>query len=74
MMEDTIRQFEEKGLAELPIVEKRYQEILASKTPDKEPFTPAQYLTQYTNDFARAVLNKYEELAGKFWYMMRGGM
>jgi dipeptidase len=74
MMEDTIRQFEEKGLAELPIVEKRYQEILASKTPDKEPFTPAQYLTQYTNDFARAILSKYEELTGKFWYMLRGGL
>jgi dipeptidase len=74
MMEDTIRQFEEKGLAELPIVEKRYMEILASKTPDKEPFKPAEYLTQYSGDFARAILNKYEELTGKFWYMLRGGI
>jgi len=74
MMEDTIRQFEEKGLAELPIVEKRYQDLLASKTPDKEPIKPAEYLTQYTNDFARAILNKYEELTGKFWYMLRGGI
>lgn len=74
MMEDTIRQFEEKGLAELPIVEKRYQELLASKTPDKEPIKPAEYLTQYTNDFARAILYKYEELTGKFWYMLRGGI
>jgi dipeptidase len=74
MMEVTIRMLEEKGLTEMPIVERRYQEILASKTPDKEPFTPAEYLTQYTNDFARAVLNTYEELAGKFWFMMRGGI
>lgn len=74
MMEDTIRQFEEKGLTELPIVEKRYQELLASKTPDKEPFTPTQYLTHYTNDFARAILGKYDELTGKFWYMLRGGI
>ena len=74
MMEDTIRQFEEKGMAELPIVEKRYQDLLASKTPDKEPIKPAEYLTQYTGDFARAVLNKYQELAGKFWYMLRGGI
>ena len=74
MMEDTIRQFEEKGLAELPIVEKRYQEILNSKTPDKEPFKPAEYLTQYSGDFARAILNKYEELTGRFWYMLRGGI
>jgi dipeptidase len=74
MMEDTIRQFEEKGLAELPIVEKRYQELLASKTPDKEPIKPAEYLTQYTNDFARAILYKYQELTGKFWYLLRGGI
>jgi len=74
MMEDTIRQFEEKGLAELPIVEKRYQDLLASKTPDKEPIKPAEYLTQYTNDFARAILNKYEELTSKLWYMLRGGI
>jgi dipeptidase len=74
MMEDTIRQFEEKGLAELPIVEKRYQELLASKTPDKEPIKPAEYLTQYTGDFARAILNKYQELTGKFWYTLRGGI
>ncbi|MDP2914396.1 MAG: C69 family dipeptidase [Candidatus Aminicenantes bacterium] len=74
MMEDTIRQFEEKGLAELPIVEKRYMEIFNSKTPDKEPFKPAEYLTQYSGDFARAILSKYQELTGKFWYMLRGGI
>ena len=73
-MEDAIRQFEEKGLAELPIVEKRYQEILNSKTPDKEPIKPADYLTQYSGDFARAILNTYEELTAKFWYMLRGGI
>jgi len=73
-MEDTIRYFEEKGLTELPIVEKRYQELFASKTPDKEPFKPNEYLTQYTNDFARAILGKYEELTARFWYMMRGGI
>jgi hypothetical protein len=73
-MEDTIRQFEEKALAALPIVEKRYMEIVNSKTPEKEPFKPAEYLTQYSGDFARAILNKYEELTGKFWYMLRGGI
>jgi dipeptidase len=74
IMEDTIRYFEEKGLSELPVVEKRYQEILARKTPDKEPFTATEYLTRYTNDFARAILSTYEELTGKFWYMLRGGI
>ncbi|MGA2585758.1 MAG: C69 family dipeptidase [Candidatus Aminicenantales bacterium] len=74
IMEDTVREFEEKGLMELPIVEKKYQEILASKTPDKEPFKPNEYLTKYTNDFARAAMNKYEELTGKFWFLLRGGL
>jgi len=74
IMEDTVREFEEKALAELPQVEKKYMELLASKTPDKEPFKPNEYLTKYTNDFARAAMNKYEDLTNKFWFLLRGGL
>ncbi len=38
-IEDTIAEFENKAFADLPLLEKKVQEILASKTPDKEPFT-----------------------------------
>ena len=74
IMEDTIREFEEKGLLELPQVEKTYMDLLNSKTPDKLPFKPNEYLTKYSNDFANAAINKYRELTDRFWYLLRGGL
>ena len=74
IMEDTVREFEERGLLELPQVEKTYMELLNSKTPDKLPFKPNEYLTKYTNDFANAAINKYQELTDKFWFLLRGGL
>ena len=42
-----------RGCRSCRSVEKALPEILSnSKTPDKEPFKPTEYLTQYTNDFA----------------------
>jgi len=66
-MEDTVQAFEEKAMAELPMVEKKVLEIINSKTPDKEPLTVNEYLTQYTGDFARAAMQKYRELYELFW-------
>jgi dipeptidase len=67
IMEETVKGFEEKALTELPWVEKKVMEIINSKDPDKEPFTVNQYLTMYTNDFARAVIQRYNELYEIFW-------
>ena len=69
-IEETIAEFEDKAFADLPLIEKRVQEILASKTPDKEPFTVEKYLTKYTNDTARAAIQKYLELGDKFWMLI----
>jgi dipeptidase len=69
-IEDTIAEFENKAFADLPLLEKKVQEILASKTPDKEPFTVEQYLTKYTNDMARAAVQRYLELGDKFWMLI----
>jgi len=69
-IEATIAEFEDKAFADLPLLEKKVQEILASKTPDKEPFTVEQYLTKYTNDTARAAVQKYLELGDKFWMLI----
>jgi dipeptidase len=74
IMEDTVREFEEKAFMELPQVEQKYAELLNSKAPEKEPFKPNEYLTKYTNDFARAAMNKYQELTERFWYLLRGGL
>jgi hypothetical protein len=73
IMEDTILEFENKAFADLPLLEKKILEITNSKTPDKEPFTVNHYLTKYTNDFARAAIQKYLELGDKFWGMFCRG-
>ena len=73
IVEDTVREFEDKAFAELPFVEKEVLRIEASKAPDKEPFTVEAYLTKYSNDFARAAVQKYLELGDKFWEMFAMG-
>jgi dipeptidase len=70
----TVAEFEARAFADLPLIEKKVQEILASKTPEKEPFTVDQYLTKYTNDFARAAVQKYLELGDKFWMLIAMGL
>jgi len=69
-IEAVIVEFEDKAFADLPLLEKKVQEILASKTPDKEPFTVEKYLTKYTNDMARSAIQKYMELGDKFWMLI----
>lgn len=70
IVEATIAEFEDKAFADLPMLEKKVQEILASKTPDKEPFTVEEYLTKYTGDMARAAVQKYLELGDRFWMLI----
>jgi len=69
-VEATIAEFEDKAFADLPLLEKKVQEILASKTPDKEAFTVEAYLTKYTNDMARSAVQRYLELGDKFWMLI----
>jgi len=70
---EAIAEFEDKAFADLPLLERRVQEILASKTPDGEPFTVERYLTKYTNDMARAAVQKYLELGDEFWMYIASG-
>jgi len=74
IMTDNIRAFEEKALLEMPLVEKLYLEMLASKTPEKLPFTPAEYITKYCGDFAHAAMSKSIELGDQFMFLLRGGL
>jgi len=67
IVEDTVRAFEEKAFAELPLIEKKVLEIMNSKSPEKEPLTVNQYLSAYSSDFARAAIQKYHELYELFW-------
>ena len=74
IMEDTMREFEEKALIEMPLVEKTYLDLAGSKTPEKLPFTAERYLTKYCNDFAHAAMSKYIELGDQFMFLLRGGL
>ena len=67
-IEGAVQEFEEKALTELPDIEKKALELFKDN-PEKLK----KYLTQYTNDFARAAMNKYWELGNQFWSIFRGG-
>jgi len=64
-----IAEFEEKAFTDLPGLEKKVQDILDARKgkPDKKLAAAYQLLTNYTNDFARAAMQKYNELGDKFW-------
>jgi dipeptidase len=66
----TIADFEDRAFADLPLIEKKVQDILAGKTSDAGSLTVGRYLTQYTNDFARAAIQKYLELGDKYWMLL----
>ena len=69
VIEATIAEFEDKAFADLPMLEKKVQEISASKNPAGEAFSIEGYLTKYTNDMARAAIQKYLELGDTFWML-----
>ena len=55
--------FVEKGQSELPYVEKRYKEIVASEGLEEGN----AFLTDYTADFAGSALLRWKEMGDSFW-------
>lgn len=72
-IEDAIKEFEEKAFADLPLIEKMTLELYESEGAEKAHAKICEYLTKYTNDFARAAIHKYWELGDKFWIMFKWG-
>ena len=66
-IEDAIKEFEERAFADLPSIEKKVLELYQSEASKDNPIKVKEYLTKYTNDFARAAIHKYWELGDKFW-------
>jgi dipeptidase len=60
LIEEGVAEFENRAFQELPAVEKIALDL--SKEGDCRP-----YLTKYTNDFARAEMEKWSELATTLW-------
>lgn len=75
-IEDAVAEFEKKAMAEIPMIDQKALELYnmeKGKEPemdkDGNPL-PSEYrlfLTKYTNDFARAAMNKWWELGDIFW-------
>jgi dipeptidase len=72
-IEKAIKEFEEKAFSELPDVEKKAVELYNGGKTEEDILKAKQYLTKYTDDFARAAINKYWELGDKFWAFLARG-
>jgi len=64
-------EFEDKAFSELPDVERKALELL--KACDGGAEACANYLTNYTGDFARATMQRYGELTETFWGLFGRG-
>ncbi len=82
-IEGGVKELEDKAFDELPLIEKKVLEMYKAemkKKPvldeDGHPVTPEyrEFLTQYTNDFARAAMSRWWELGNTFWGMFARGM
>jgi len=72
-IEGGVKDFEDRMFAELPFVEKKALELYNNEVYEKEPTKYREYLTQYTNDFARAAMQKWWELGDQFFTMFARG-
>jgi len=66
---DAVKELEDKAFEELPAIEKRALELYNNGEYEKYK----KFITQYTNDFARAAMDKWWELGDTFWFSFRGG-
>lgn len=69
MIQKALMYFEEKGQLELPLVEKRYADLVKLQGEDKAK----EYLTNYTTDFVGATLYRWKEMGDTFWKMFARG-
>jgi len=81
-IKEAVSEFEEKALTEIPMIDKKAVELY-NLEKENEPVLddegnplPSEYrlfLTKYTNDFARAAMNKWWELGDTFWTIYSRG-
>jgi dipeptidase len=71
-IEGAIAEFQTRTSEELPAIEKIATQYYASDTPDAR-MKAMQFLTKYTNDFARATMDKWNELGDNIWGLFARG-
>jgi dipeptidase len=70
---DAVKEFEERAFSDLPDIEKKVLALLKKGYSEEDLAKAKEYLTKYTNDFARAAMHKYLELGDQFWTMFARG-
>jgi len=68
-IDGAVNEFEERAFTDLPDLEKKALEIYKAEGSNPDAKKLREYLTKYTNDFARAAMHKYIELGDQFWTM-----
>ncbi|HUU36858.1 MAG TPA: C69 family dipeptidase [Candidatus Desulfaltia sp.] len=68
-----IKEFEDKAFEDLAYLEKRAVELYGKGDDPESIKKTKEFLTKYTNDFARAAMSKYWELGDTFWTMFSRG-
>jgi len=69
IIDKAVKEFQEKAFNDLPNIEKTVLDLLKKNETEKAK----EYLTKYTNDFARAAIQRYWELGDEFWTMFARG-
>jgi dipeptidase len=65
-IEGAVQEYEERAFEELPLIEQRALELRRSEGGD-DPMAYRQFLTRYTDGFARATMQRWWELGDLFW-------
>lgn len=73
MLNNAIMEFENKGLMEVPTVEKHVQEMLRADSSPEGRKKAQEYLNQYSGNFSRSAMQKWIELGDVFWAMFARG-
>jgi dipeptidase len=82
IVNEAAKAFEDQAFLELPLIDKMAVELMKEEKmaePQKDnqgtikPPKYREFMTQYTNDFARATMVKWVELKGQLWTMYARG-
>jgi dipeptidase len=73
LIEGAVAEFETRAFDELPAIEKIAQEMLKADSSEPGRKKVQDFVTRYTNDFARAAMDKWNELSDTLWGMFARG-
>ncbi|MGD2151759.1 MAG: C69 family dipeptidase [Gemmatimonadales bacterium] len=65
-IEGAVQQYEDRAFEELPLIEQRALELMRGEGGD-DPMAYREFLTRYTDGFARATMQRWWELGDLFW-------